>query len=281
MATRLYTFANGGLPSDDFLTASNFIAAIKAALVTGTSKKQAAGWKLVYESLSNPNDSSERIVVQSQSANSEQCYYEIIDGINAKLTVYELWDNTTNAGGGKSASVYINKITNWDGNNFILADEKFVWIGVTHVSSFFGDYDSYVNESKSIILGGTTTADGSGNLAIPSHNNNSNVGNRVIYDIDKRALCLRNYHYGWRGWTIAINYTTKYETYGNDDSAPYIKKVDILRATQGKASLKGQIPHLIYCDRGLLSGVTANNKNIFYYESFSSIGMFMFEVDEL
>ena len=277
---RVYSYKNGGLPSDDFLNNGSLLSALKAALITGTSKKTAAGWRLVYESIANQQDAKARIVVQSQSANSEQMYYEIVDGGIVEITMYERWDMSTLTGSGKSSKVYIKKIA-WDGDNVIIANDRFVWLSITHISACFGDYDSYTpNEPKSILLGSLTPAD---YRAVPAHSNNIEVYDRAIVDIDNRQFCLRHYRQGFRGWSLSIGFDEKMQdyVYPNSDSAMLVKSVELGIGEYDNFKTKGLIPFLVYCDKLIGTGAVVENGKYIHQQNYSTHGIFLFEVDEL
>lgn len=136
---KLFVASNGTLPSGVLSADGSMIVAIKAALVTGYDGNQSAGWRLVYESIANAADTTNRIVVQSQSVSSEQRYFEIIDdGANSKINCYEDW--TLDAGVGLLISAIINKTGPYGGFN-IVASDKFVHLVMGAVYHAFGDID--------------------------------------------------------------------------------------------------------------------------------------------
>lgn len=282
MAARAYTIANGRLPNNlSKDKAGDLIVMLKSALTTGYNGKPSAGWRLVYDSITNSNDTVRRAVFQSQSPSSEQRYYEIVDNVaqNATLTMYERWDSVALKGGGRSVSLKIYGSTSNDYE--VIASEYFVIFLWSSKSYWLGDYDEFELADKSIIFGQTDT--NSSSYTIPSLYNNTDVGSRTIRDINNNALVLRNEHNQWLGWSNWINWSAGAgDTFYSPATARlFAKPVDILQMVGSQAIYRGTMPMLIFCNRLPSATDTAENGKKIHAGGGGYTGALFYLVDEL
>lgn len=282
MVARVYSIENGGLPNNLSDTkAGDLIVMLKAALITGYKDKKPMGWKLVFES--TPTDSVKRLVVQSQSPNSEQRYYEIInsDVNNTTITMYESWDATQNKGGGRSVSLYVYGSVNV--TYAVIVNDYFCHFQWGGKSYWFGDIDELNPIDKSIIMGQSSKDSTNASVAIPSNNSTQNVGSRKIIDINNNALVLQNEHLGhWRGWTNAIDWqngVTYY--YGTDNSLPILKDIFVVELVGKQARYIGTMPVMVFCNNNPYKLSVAENGKKVYARHYDYTESLVFLVDEL
>lgn len=275
MTVRVYTYQNGGLPSDTSHQSGEFTRMIKASLVTGTEQKTSAGWKLIYD-----NQEQDRIVIQSQSTSSEQMYYEIVGNLSNvfKISMSAQWVDEQLV---NPITVYISKIgQSWSGQCVIIADDKFVWFIANHAIGAFGDFEQYTTNPQSVILGCANSASANDNRALPSL---VSLGNNLFYNINKQVFALRHYNPRSRqGFAIAINGAEQaQQSYGHESGANIVQKVELYQNAT-KPILHGFIPHLCYCDKFINTGeISSSGKKIYQSPILSQIGALLFEVDEL
>lgn len=284
MTARAYTIENGRLPNNlSKDKAGDLIVMLKSALTTGYNAKPHAGWKLVYDSITNSNDTVRRAVFQSQSPSSEQRYYEIVDNVaqNATLTMYERWDSVALKGGGRSVSLKIYGSNGNHNGSGVIANECFVYFVWASKLYWFGDYDEFELVDKSIIFGQTDTNLES--LTIPSLYNNTAVVSRTIRDINNTALVLRNEpKKQFVGWSNIIDYVNNQGVFYSPATARlFAKPVDILQMVGDKAIYRGTLPMMMFCNRMPSPTDIAENGKKIYADSSSYSGTLFYLVDEL
>lgn len=269
MTTRVYTYQNGGLPSDTSHQKGELTRMLKASLVTGTDTKQPAGWTLIYE-----DQIADRIVLQSQTVKSQLCYYEISYGTPFVIKASLSWDDVNKQliGG---ITRYISRVDAWNGECFVIADERFCWFSANHAIGCFGDIDILTTDPSSIVFGSSSTnIDGRGINHLHGKINN-------LSDINGRALAVRAYNNVDKFFSISTNGANVNPTpYGDAQGASVVHQVELFVTVQRK--LIGFLPHLLYCDKFLDTGeYIANGKRIFKSPLVSETGSLLFEVDEL
>ena len=284
MVARVYSVDNKSLPDSlTYTKAGDLIVMLKSALTTGYNAKPHAGWKLVYDSITNSNDTVRRAVFQSQAPSSEQRYYEIVDDVTQGqlLKMHEYWDTTNLKGYGRSVSLYVYGN---NGNRYIvIANNYFCIFQWGSKSYFLGDFTPFTvtnNTEQSIIMGQADTNNQS--FSIPANNSTKFVYSRKIININNDSLVLRNEHAGFHnGWSNAISWNDASTFYGTGDNEPFIKPIDILRVSNNQARYYGTLPIMYFSSKNPYELVIAENGQKILARHFTHSEELLFLVDEL
>lgn len=255
MTARKYANHDGTLPPYNKNNLGDMIVGIKAALITGYQDTPSVDWEMLYESISNPSDTSKRIVVRSKAVDSERKVFEITD-ISDEEGSIKCWDNWLDgAGVGLLMQAKINKFTTWGQNLEIVADEKFVHIVVNAVHNCFGDIDVFdTSQPKTLLLDRNVISDVEPQIAIASTVNTSRVQFR---DVANNRFILRSFCADYLGFgaKIASANAPVYDIYNGGDRGDYIsnintplRRVEILKIIGGYYQCYGYLPMLLYTD---------------------------------
>jgi hypothetical protein len=244
----------------------DMISALKAALITGYNGTPSVDWELVYESQSNPSDTTKRIAVRSKSVNSEQKIFEITDISRTEGSI-KCWDNWSgSAGVNLLMQAKINKNNSW-GSMEIVADEKFVHLVVNACYHGFGDVDVFdTSQNKTVILDRRSTSYIDTDNAIASSVNESRNkfidrnGNQYIC----RSFCKEQIGYGAR---INWNDPPVYDIYNGGDRGNLttniltpVRKTELLKvvSSANRYDCYGYLPMFVYSD----NPITMHNRTV-------------------
>lgn len=263
MTARYYSTANGTLPPYNKNNLGDMIVAVKAALIMGYKDQQPAGWEMLYESISNPSDTSKRIVVRSKAADSERKVFEMTDISNTAGSI-KCWDDWQNGTGvNLLLQVNINK-NGWGDGLEIIANDKFVHLIVNAVYHGFGDVEVFDStRPKTLLLDMKARDANAGTNAIASTTNKNK--NQYLDAINNRFVC-RSFNVELDGYGARIGYNPTDADYfigGDKYSVPSniqtpVRKTELMQINGNYFKPFGYLPMLCYTD----NPVTMQDKEV-------------------
>ncbi|STZ63941.1 Uncharacterised protein [Moraxella lacunata] len=258
-------------------TAVDVINFIKAALVVGYGDKPAAGWRLLYDSNAEQNQTTRRIIIRSDSAASEQKIYEFaISGSQLMLNAYHTYDETQKTAVGLWHSIVVNLAAINGDRMEVCADEKFCLFGLHGMWQGFGDYISDNTQyTQSILFGSNINFFGAERQSTLSSTNNPN--NILIKDADGNTYVCRSYSreeagYGSRiGWSNAVIHANVLR----EGSTPRLLKTELMLKTDRGYAFAGYMPFLYYADYNITDFKNVKNIKVIDANWYHSGGLYL------